>query len=69
MKRKAEKPLTKHTLNLFEGQAEKLQTLHPRLGAAHVIRVLIDKHIAEAERLAAQAVPAPEVNFNVEEIQ
>lgn len=69
MKRKAEKPLSKHTLNLFEGQAEKLQELHPRLGAAYVIRKLIDKHIAEAEKLAAEAVPEPQVEFDVEEIK
>lgn len=70
MKRKSDKPLTKHTLNLYEGQVEKLQSLHPRLGSAHVIRVLIDKHIAEAEKLAAQAIPEPAApDFKVEEIQ
>lgn len=68
MKRKSDKPLSKHTLNLYEGQAEKLQELHPRLGAAYVIRKLIEKHIAEAETLAAEAVPEPTVDFNVEEI-
>lgn len=69
MKRKESKPLTKHTLNLYEGQAEKLQELHPRLGAAFVIRKLIDRHIAEAETLAAQAVPEPAVpDMKVEEI-
>lgn len=69
MKRKESKPLTKHTLNLYEGQAEKLQTLHPRLGAAYVIRKLIDKHIEEAEKLAAEAVPEPQVEINIEELQ
>lgn len=71
MKRKETKPLSKHTLNLYEGQTEKLQELHPRLGAAYVIRKLIDKHIAEAEALAAEAVPAPTTapDFSVEDIQ
>lgn len=69
MKRKETKPLSKHTLNLYEGQAEKLQTLHPRLGAAYVIRKLIDKHIDEAEKMAAEAVPAPPpTDMSIEEI-
>lgn len=70
MRRKETKPLSKHTLNLFEGQAEKLQELHPRLGAAYVIRKLIDKHIADAEAMAAAAVPAPAATeFSVEDIK
>lgn len=70
MKRKSEKPLSKHTLNLFEGQADKLQELHPRLGAAYVIRKLIDRHIAECEALAANAFPAPAApEFSVEDIK
>ena len=70
MKRRAEKPLTKHTLNLFEGQVEKLQQLHPRLGSAHVIRLLIDKHIERAEAAAAEAIPAPPtLELNVEDIR
>ncbi len=68
MKRKADKPLTKHTLNLYEGQVEKLQTLHPRLGSAAVIRLLIDKHITLAEAAAAEAVPVPEANVSIEEL-
>lgn len=69
MKRKEEKPITKHTLNLYQGQVEKLQTLHPRLGAAFVIRKLIDKHIGSAEAQAALAVPEPEATqVNIEEL-
>lgn len=68
MKRKAERPLTKHTLNLFEGQMDKLQSLHSRLGAAAVIRKLIDNHIERAEAAAAEAVPAPQPTMQVEEI-
>lgn len=70
MKRKESKPLTKHTLNLYEGQTEKLQTLHPRLGAAYVIRKLIDQHIERAEVEAAKAVPAPPpIDFVIEELK
>lgn len=68
MKRKAAKPLTKHTLNLFEGQVETLQRLHPRLGSAAVIRILIDNHIETTEAAAASAVPAPEPQMDIKEI-
>ena len=68
MKRKESKPVTKHTLNLFEGQVEKLQALYPRLGAAYAIRRIIDLHIEEIEAKAATAVPAPEPTVTVEEI-
>lgn len=69
MKRKSDKPLTKHTLNLYEGQAEKLQTLHPRLGAAFVIRKLIDKHIADVEGQAASVAPEPPaIDATIEEL-
>lgn len=69
MQRKETKPITKHTLNLYAGQMDKLQTLHPRLGAAKVIRTLIDDHIRTAEEGAAQiAQPIPEVTISLEEL-
>lgn len=69
MKRKETKPVTKHTLNLFEGQVEKLQALYPRMGAAFAIRRIIDKHLEEVEAKAAEAVPEPKIDFTVEELQ
>jgi len=68
VKRKETKPVTKHTLNLFEGQVEKLQSLYPRMGAAFAIRRIIDQHIEEIEGKAAEAIPAPETKVTVEEI-
>ena len=59
MKRKSDKPLSKHTLNLYVGQMDKLNELHPRLGAALVIRKLIDKHIGDVEGKAASVAPEP----------
>lgn len=69
MIRKEARPISKHTLNLFEGQLEKLQELHPRLGGARVIRTLIDDHIRGVEQGAAQNFePIPETNVTLEEI-
>jgi hypothetical protein len=63
-----ERPLTKHTINLFEGQITKLQTLHPRLNASHAIRLLIDRHVSEVEAKAATMVPVPETTVEVEDL-
>lgn len=69
MKRKETAPLTKHTLNLYEGQLDKLQELHPRLGAAKVIRTLIDDHLRNVAEGAAQRFePVPETQVKLEEI-
>lgn len=69
MKRKEDRPISKHTLNLYTGQLDKLQELHPRLGAAKVIRTLVDDHIRSVdEGLNKIAEPFPELNINLEEI-
>jgi hypothetical protein len=69
MKRKEDRPISKHTLNLFVGQLDKLQELHPRLGAAKVIRTLIEDHIRRNEEGAAQHFePIPEPNVELTEI-
>ncbi len=69
MQRKETKPITKHTLNLYAGQLDKLQELHPRLGAAKVIRTLIDDHIRRQEEGLAQiSPPIPEATLKLEEI-
>ena len=70
MKRKETRPVTKHTLNLFEGQVERLQAMYPRMGAAWAIRRIIDKHVTDIEAQAATAVPEPAPsNVTVEELQ
>lgn len=69
MKRKEDRPITKHTLNLYAGQLDKLQELHPRLGAAKVIRTLIEDHIrSNAEGAAQRFDPIPEPNVKLEDI-
>lgn len=69
MKRKEDRPISKHTLNLYSGQLDKLQELHPRLGAAKVIRTLVDDHIRSVGESAAQRFePVPEAKATIEEI-
>lgn len=45
MKRKADYPIKKHSLNLRDGDWERLQEMHPRLGAGRVIRELVIAHV------------------------
>ena len=69
MKRKEDRPISKHTLNLYAGQLDKLQELHPRLGAAKVIRTLVDDHIRSVAEGAAQKFdPIPEPNVELKEL-
>jgi hypothetical protein len=69
MKRREDRPITKHTLNLYAGQLDKLQEMHPRLGAAKVIRTLIEDHIRSvAEGVAQRIEPIPEANVQLEEL-
>lgn len=49
MKRKADYPLKKHSLNLRAGDMDKLQDMHPRLGAGRVIRELVIAHVDRVE--------------------
>lgn len=58
MRRREDRPLRKHTLNLYDGDYPKLQSLYPtRLGAAKVIRDIIHAHIRMIEENAAQRIP------------
>ncbi len=69
MKRREDRPISKHTLNLYIGQLDKLQELHPRLGAAKVIRTLIEDHIRSVAEGAAQRFePIPPPNVELKEI-
>lgn len=68
MKRKESAPLTKHTIKLYSGQLDKLQELHPRLGASKVIRTLIDDHIRSVEEGVAKSMEPPKSDIKLEEI-
>lgn len=66
MKRRADFPLTKHTLNLFEGDWEKLEKWHPEIGPSRIIRDLIRAHLRKLEK--AQA-PLPGVDLEIGEVK
>jgi hypothetical protein len=42
---KKTEPLTKHTLNLREGDVDRLKSLFPEVGAAYVIRKLVSDYL------------------------
>lgn len=58
MRRREDRPISKHTLNLYAGDYVKLQSLYSsRVGAAKIIRDLVHYHIRKIEEDAAQKVP------------
>jgi len=55
MRRREDRAISKHTLNLYAGDYQKLQDLYPpRIGAAKIIRDIIHAHIRKVEENAAQ---------------
>lgn len=54
-------PTQKHTLNLYEGDFDRLRELYPHVGASIVIRRLIRRYIEDIERKALQGVTVPEI--------
>ena len=58
-------PLTKHTLNLREGDFAYLESAYRDKGTptSHVIRVLVSKHVDRMR--AAEFAPLPEVQTDV----
>lgn len=40
----------KHTINLYEGDFERLQEMYPELGAGIVVRKLVRKHLHSIEQ-------------------
>lgn len=58
MRRREDKAISKHTLNLYAGDYIKLQNLYGnRIGAAKIIRDLVHAHIRKVEEDASQKVP------------
>jgi len=58
MRRKSDIPLTKHTLNLFEGDWNKLRAMYGRAGASRIIREVTRAFINKVE--ARVTVPSIE---------
>lgn len=61
MPAKSEIPLHKKTLNLYEGQYEKLAAMYPNTDPAKSIRDILQAHIDAFERLN----PTPKVDVQV----
>lgn len=60
--RREEAPLQKHTLQLYQGDFEELQSLY-EVGASYIIRRLVREHLRQyAIQKAAQ------IKLNIEEI-
>jgi hypothetical protein len=58
MRRREDRAISKHTLNLYAGDYAKLQALYPtRVGAAKIIRDIIHAHLRKIEEDAAQKIP------------
>ena len=56
MRRREDHPIRKHTLNLYDGDYERLQALYStRVGAAKIIRDIVRAHIRKIEEQAAQS--------------
>jgi len=68
VRRKENHPLNKHTLNLFDGDFEKLQLWYPRLGAAKVIRELVRAHVKQNEERFNQTVEPLQLSFSIEDL-
>lgn len=49
MSRPQDECLSKHTLNLFEGDYEKLRLLYPDVGAGAIIRRIVRRFIEQVE--------------------
>lgn len=54
MTRRTEIPLQKHTLNLFEGDFDKLQGWYTKLGASRIVRELVRAQVRRVEESIAQ---------------
>jgi len=62
MRRREDRAIQKHTLNLYGGDYEKLQALYgTRIGAAKIIRDLVRAHIRKVEERAAQNLAPLEI--------
>jgi hypothetical protein len=68
MKRREDRPISKHTINLYAGDYRKLQALYTtRIGACKVIRDLVHAHIRKIEEDTAQKIPlVDDIEFELE---
>lgn len=55
---KADEELTKHTLNLYEGDYEKLRELYPDVGAGAIVRRIVRRFIEQVEAQGGTSIDA-----------
>lgn len=63
-KRKSDYPMQKVTLNLYEGDMDRLMTLYPKFGAGRIIRELVRAHLNKIDAQLNQ----PEVELHITEV-
>lgn len=64
--KRSEQPLQKVTLNLFEGDMERLMAIYPRHGASFVIRNLVRQYVKNLEaKTEARKTGVVEFEFNL----
>jgi hypothetical protein len=69
MKRREDRPITKHTMNLYAGDYARLQALYPtRIGAAKIVRDIIHAHIRRVEEKAGQRAGTANHQFDEDPI-
>lgn len=56
-------PVQKHTLNLYEGDFQRLQDMFPEIGASLVIRKIIRKYLTDASPKGSMPVPKEEITL------
>jgi hypothetical protein len=71
MRRREDRSIVKHTLNLYAGDYAKLQALYStRVGAAKIIRDIVHAHIRLIEENAQQKIPlVADLDIEVETVQ
>lgn len=64
MRNDDEDGLSKHTLNLYPGDYEKLRELFPDVGAAAIIRRIVRRHIEHVEATGSKSID-PKVEIKI----
>ncbi len=65
MPKRSEQSLTKHTLNLYEGDYERVQDLYPDIGAAVIIRKVLRQFIEGIEAQAPATAEIPNMEIKI----
>lgn len=67
--KRSEIPVEKVTLNLFDGDAEKLRDLFPRQGASFMVRNLVRQFLRKVEEDTAQKSSPMNITLDIKEME